>query len=259
MKNDLRLTLVQTDLVWEDPEANRSNIERLLQECQPSDVVLLPEMFPTGFSMNPEPLAEDMNGPTARWMKGMAKQLDSALAGSVIIREAEKFYNRLIWAEPDGTIRHYDKRHRFSFAGEDAKYTAGTERPTWTWRGCRIRPQVCYDLRFPVWSRNDDDYDFLFYVACWPERRSHPWKSLLVSRAIENMAFVAGLNRVGKDGNGVTHSGDSAVLNALGEVIASAKPNKTEILHVVLSADELRQARERFRFLQDRDSFEISR
>lgn len=255
--NELKVALLQTSLFWEDPSRNRAMFGEMIKQLRDLDVIFLPEMFTTGFSMNPVQLAEQMSGPTVRWMLNTAASTGFVVTGSVIIHEEGQYYNRLIWAEPDGRIRHYDKRHRFSYAGEDQKYTAGTDRPTWEYKGWRIRPQVCYDLRFPVWSRNDDDYDLLFYVANWPSRRSFPWKSLLVARAIENMAYVVGLNRVGEDGNGVDHSGDSAVLDPLGEVISSATPDNVEVVEAVLSKEKLREIRERFRFLDDRDSFTL--
>lgn len=228
-----------------------------LIEIQKTDVIFLPEMFSTGFSMRPSEVAEPMSGETVAWMKEKAEALNAVVTGSVVITENEKFYNRLIWAEPSGEIKHYDKRHRFSYAGEHEEYSAGQTRPTWEYKGWRIRPQICYDLRFPVWARNDDDYDLLFYVANWPARRSYPWKSLLVARAIENMSYVVGLNRVGEDGNGIDHSGDSVVLNPLGETVSAAQPNTTEVVNATLSKSDLRTTRERFRFLNDRDAFTL--
>lgn len=255
--NEIKVALLQCPLHWEDAEANRKAFESRFQKLEEVDIVFLPEMFSTGFSMNPQKLAETMNGPTLKWMKTWSERLNCVLTGSLIIQENQEYFNRLIWMEPDGRVRHYDKRHRFSYAGEHKEYTAGTERPTWEWKGWRIRPQVCYDLRFPVWSRNDDDYDLLYYVANWPERRNHPWKSLLTARAIENMAYVVGLNRVGEDGNGVTHSGDSRVLDSVGEIVAEAKPSEEEVVYASLSKEHLKSTRERFQFLADRDDFEI--
>ncbi|NVK27232.1 MAG: amidohydrolase [Flavobacteriia bacterium] len=256
--NDLNVSLVQTSLIWEDAKANRTHFEKLIASIQDSDIIFLPEMFSTGFSMKPEELAESMGGPTVSWMMTQAATKNAVITGSVIILEEGNYFNRLIWAEPNGIVKTYDKRHRFTYAGEDEYYTAGSDRPTWELKGWKIRPQVCYDLRFPVWSRNDNDYDLLFYVANWPERRSYPWKTLLRARAIENMACVVGLNRVGEDGNGVSHSGDSVVLNALGEPISEAKPHSEEIIHATISAEELKSTRERFRFLNDRDQFAIT-
>lgn len=255
--NEIKVALLQCPLHWEDPEANRQAFENRLNSMEEVDIAFLPEMFSTGFSMDPSSLAETMNGPTLEWMKRLSEKLGCVLTGSVIIEEDGHYFNRLLWVEPEGKVKHYDKRHRFSYAGEHKEYTAGVDRPTWEWNGWRIRPQVCYDLRFPVWSRNDDDYDLLFYVANWPERRSYPWKSLLTARAIENMSYVVGLNRVGEDGNGIAHSGDSRVIDSLGESVAEAKPRKEEILYATLTKHHLSSTRERFQFLADRDSFEV--
>ncbi|KAB2813977.1 amidohydrolase [Phaeocystidibacter luteus] len=255
--NDLKVSLVQTALHWEDAKANRAHFDSLLASVEDVDIIFLPEMFSTGFSMKPEELAEPMGGPTVSWMMAQAAAKSAVIAGSVIILEEGNYFNRLIWAEPNGIVKSYDKRHRFTYAGEDEHYTAGADRPTWELKGWKVRPQVCYDLRFPVWSRNDNDYDLIFYVANWPERRNYPWKTLLRARAIENMACVVGLNRVGEDGNGVAHSGDSVILNALGEPIAEATPHQEEVITAVLSKEELQSTRERFRFLNDRDQFDI--
>ncbi|GGH67729.1 amidohydrolase [Phaeocystidibacter marisrubri] len=255
--NELHVSLVQTSLHWEDAKLNRQMFDEHLSEIQKTDVIFLPEMFSTGFSMRPSEVAEPMSGETVTWMKEKAKALNAVVTGSVVITENGKFYNRLIWAEPSGEIKHYDKRHRFSYAGEHEEYSAGQTRSTWEYKGWRIRPQICYDLRFPVWARNDDDYDLLFYVANWPARRSYPWKSLLVARAIENMSYVVGLNRVGEDGNGIDHSGDSVVLNPLGETVSAAQPNTTEVVKATLSKSDLSATRERFRFLNDRDTFTL--
>lgn len=255
--NTLKLALVQTRLEWENSEANHTQLGKKLSTIPNVDIIFLPEMWPTGFSMKPEEFAETMDGPSVEFMKSQAQRLNAVVTGSVIIKENGQYFNRLIWAQPEGDIKHYDKRHRFTYAGEHKSYTAGNARPTWEYKGWKIRPQVCYDLRFPVWSRNDDNYDLLFYVANWPERRSYPWKSLLIARAIENMSFVVGLNRVGEDGNGIAHSGDSMVLDPLGELIVSAKPHDEEIVLAEVSKNDLHTARDRFHFLDDRDSFEV--
>lgn len=255
--NELRLALVQTSLHWEDAAANKRDMDAKLRNLSDVDVVFLPEMFTTGFSMRPSVLAETMEGETVQWMISWSKELNSVVTGSLIIEEDNQFFNRLIWAEPDGSVKTYDKRHRFSYAGEHEEYTAGSARPTWEYRGWKIRPQICYDLRFPAWARNDDNYDLLFYVANWPERRSYPWKSLLVARAIENMSYVVGLNRVGEDGNGIMHSGDSGVFNALGEAIAGPVSHAEEVIQVTIQKSHLDETRSRFGFLNDRDSFQF--
>lgn len=256
--SDLRVTLVQPDLNWEDKSKNLHLLAHLTEEnISGTDLIILPEMFTTGFSMSPEKFAEQPDGKTVNWMKDRAKQFNAAVTGSAIIEENGSFYNRLIWAEPDGKVVFYDKRHCFSYAGEEKHYTPGKERITIQYKGWKILPQVCYDLRFPVWSRNSDDYDFAFYVANWPERRSYAWKQLLIARAIENQCYVAGLNRVGLDGNKVNHSGDSMILSPQGKPIERLTPGKEDVSTVKLSKEELQKVRKRFAFLNDRDQFEI--
>ncbi|CAN5426619.1 amidohydrolase [soil metagenome] len=255
---DLNITLIQTPLQWEDATANRERIGQQLARIQrgSTDMVVLPEMFSTGFSMKPEQLAETMDGPTVKWMGEQAAALSAVVTGSLIIKDGNKYYNRLIWMRPDGSCGQYDKRHLFSYAGEDKHYTAGKERLVVELKGWRVCPLVCYDLRFPVWSRNRKDYDLLLYVANWPERRSYMWKQLLIARAIENQAYVVGLNRVGDDGNGISHSGDSAIIDPLGEVQVSQAHQPATITRDI-SAAHLLEVREKFRFLDDADGFEV--
>ncbi len=255
--NNLKLALIQTSLVWENAQANRNQLDKKLTKLDEVDLVLLPEMWSTGFSMKPQELSETMNGESVQWMKGHAVRLNAAVTGSLIIQDGGKYFNRVIWAQPDGVLRHYDKRHRFSYAGEDEEYTAGEDRPTWEWNGWRIRPQICYDLRFPVWSRNDNAYDLLFYVANWPARRSYPWKALLRARAIENMAYVVGVNRVGLDGNNIEYSGDSAVIDSLGATIVEAESGAEDVLMIEIDKGHLEETRSRFGFLNDRDEFKL--
>jgi omega-amidase len=217
----LRITTVQADLIWQDKAANLQKFETLLRGSLrgETDVIVLPEMFTTGFSMTPETLAEPMTGATMAFLRGKSHALDAAITGSFICEENGKYYNRLIWMQPDGQFWMYDKRHLFSLANEQNHYAAGNALCQIEWRGWTIRPLICYDLRFPAWSRNvaPNHYDILIYVANWPERRRQPWQSLLVARAIENQAFVVGVNRVGLDGNGVSHSGDSMIVDFSGE------------------------------------------
>jgi predicted amidohydrolase len=224
------------------------------------ELVILPEMFNTGFSLRPELLGETMEGPSVSWMKQMAQQYRIILAGSLMITESGKHYNRLIWMQPDGRYAQYDKRHLFAYAGENEHFTAGDHRLITQANGFKILWQVCYDLRFPVWARQQSsetlEYDVLVYVANWPERRSHAWKSLLIARAIENQCYVIGVNRVGEDGNGIAHSGDSMVVDPLGQVLLQLS-NGEAVETAVISKQELEQARSLFPFWKDADSFTI--
>lgn len=254
----LKFTLIQPNIVWEDKAANLKQYEDYIAGVSESmEVVVLPEMFSTGFSMSPERLAEPMSGATVQWMKGIAKQYRCILTGSVIIEEGGKYYNRLLWVQPDGQLGYYDKRHLFGYANEDQYYSRGDKRLIVSVKGFRICLQVCYDLRFPVWSRNkNEEYDVLLYVANWPERRSMPWKALLQARAIENMSYVVGVNRVGEDGNGINHSGDSSVYNPLGELVW--QQSHDAICHTLtIDIEVITQARAQFSFLKDGDDFII--
>lgn len=255
----LRVTLLQADLVWEDPEANRRAVAGELQRLAgATDLVVLPEMFTTGFSMQPERMAEESGGPTAAWLQQLATDLDAAVVGSVMTREGGRHYNRLLWATPHGTLQHYDKRHLFRMGGEDTHYAPGAEALLVEWRGFRIAPLICYDLRFPVWSRRRSgyDYDLLVYVANWPAARRHAWNTLLPARAIENQCYVAGVNRCGTDGAGVPYAGDSVVHDFRGEpiVIVPAGPGRAT---VSLDRDALNTFRERFPAHLDADGFTL--
>ena len=259
--SSLTITTLQVDLKWENKDANMSLLKGLLSNSPKSDVFVLPEMFSTGFSMRPELFAEDMTGNTMTWLREQSQSLDAVLTGSFIAQENGLYYNRLVWMKPDGTFSLYDKRHLFSYGGEDKHYTRGTDRIVVEWRGWRICPLVCYDLRFPVWSRNDGSedgiyYDLLIYVANWPVRRSHAWDALLIARAIENQSYVVGVNRVGKDGNGIYHSGGTAVIDYGGETIYRKKRQKA-VNTVILEKDKLEDFRKRFGFLADQDVFFI--
>ncbi|MBS1587225.1 MAG: amidohydrolase [Bacteroidetes bacterium] len=253
----LNITLVQSDIVWEDKQANLSHYEQLIAPVANKEVVVLPEMFSTGFSMAPKRLAEPMNGPSVQWMKNMALKHRCILTGSLIIEDHGKYYNRLLWVQPDGNLGYYDKRHLFAYAEEDKHYSRGEKRLIAQVKGWRICLMVCYDLRFPVWSRNlDNAYDVLIYVANWPERRSLAWKTLLQARAIENQCYVIGVNRVGKDGNEISYSGDSSVFGPLGEAIW--QQHMDEAVHTVtLSKENLNETRRHFPFLNDADKFMI--
>lgn len=253
----LRLSLVQCDLEWEHKTANLERIEALIEPLKgQTDVVALPEMFTTGFSMRPEFLAEPMDGSTLRWMAGQAAALDVSLTGSFIAAESGQYFNRLVWMYPDGHYLTYDKRHCFRPAGEQEHYTPGFRQLLVEWKGWKIMPLICYDLRFPVWSRNIHDYDLLLYVANWPERRVYPWNTLLRARAIENQSYTAGVNRVGVDGNGVAHSGDSVVLDFMGMPMQMASQIST-VLTVTLSRSSQQEFRKNWPFWMDMDGFTL--
>lgn len=262
--NNLRVTVVQTSLHWEDPGANRAMLEeKIWKITEPTDVILLPEMFTTGFTMNAAPVAEAMNVHTTKWMQQMADKTGALILGSVIVKEDGKFLNRLLWMEPGGSLRTYDKRHLFRMAKENNVFAAGQQRLVAEWKGWRICPLVCYDLRFPVWSRNryqaeskSMDYDLLVYVANWPQARVSAWDELLKARAIENLSFVAAVNRTGPDGQGVVYNGHSTVIDPRGSTLwfgEEAEAAKT----VSLEASFLAEHRERFPAYLDADDFRL--
>lgn len=254
---NLRVTLVQTLLHWEDKAANLKQLEEKLSPLTGrTDLVILPEMFTTGFSMHPAQLAESMNDATMQWLTHQANALNAVVTGSFIATENGNYYNRLVWMRPDGSYETYDKHHLFTYAEEHLHYTAGTARLVVELKGWKILPLICYDLRFPVWSRNVEKYDLLFYVANFPERRHHAWKSLLVARAIENQVYTIGVNRVGNDGHDIYHSGDSCLINYAGEVVHQVR-HLENIFTTTLSYQALLDYRNRFAFLQDQDAFYI--
>jgi omega-amidase len=263
--DNLRISLVQGATLWHDPPGNRAYYGDLIAPLRgSSDLVLLPETFTSGFSNDAIDQAETMDGPTVDWLRQQAAKLDAAVCGSVQLRVGDGVFNRLLWATPDGGLQHYDKRHLFRYANEHKRYAAGRDRLTVEWKGWRICPQVCYDLRFPVFSRNrydveragQLDYDLLLYVANWPAARAHAWKTLLRARAIENLCYVAGLNRVGSDGNGIHYAGDSAVIDFLGHP-ASECTDEEVVVTTTLLADELAAHRERFPAMLDGDAFTL--
>ena len=255
MVRAIRIAVVQTDLVWEDKQANLARFEALIRTSDSStDLIILPEMFTTGFSMNAEKLAEDMDGPTVTWLREMALVTQSVVTGSIIVREDNHFYNRLIWMRPDGSYAKYDKRHLFTLADEHHTYTPGREHLIVDLKGWKILPLICYDLRFPVWSRNTQDYDLLLYVANFPEKRRYAWQQLLIARAIENQAYTIGVNRVGTDGKDISYSGDSVIIDYAGQPLSSAAYLET-IQYATLSYLDQQAFRKRFAFLPDRDKF----
>ena len=290
--SNLTITLIQTSLHWEDKAANLQMLEKKINSIkEKTEVVVLPEMFSTGFSMKPELLAETMEGETLQWMRRIAAEKKIILTGSFICRGAEsdltdigktvqaaqsdptRFYNRLVWMLPNGQYGIYDKRHCFAFAGEDEHYTAGTKRLIASVKGWKINLLICYDLRFPVWARQSSppaplhgvergatapapEYDIIIYVANWPERRIHAWKTLLQARAIENQCYLVGVNRVGEDGNGIHYSGESMVVDPMGEVLY-CKKEEEDIFTITLDKAHLEAVRSKFPFLKDADGFNI--
>jgi predicted amidohydrolase len=256
----LRVTMVQQPLAWHDPGANRERFAALLAPLAGStDLVVLPETFTTGFSMDVERLGEPAGGPTTAWLEDLAGELDAAITGSVITLDAGRYYNRLLWAQPGGAPpRHYDKRHLFRMGREQQHFTAGTAAWTVPWRGFGVCPLVCYDLRFPVFSRRRAvlDYELLLYVANWPAARAYAWRQLLRARAIENQAYVVGVNRAGPDGDGVAYQGDSAAIDYLGEPLAEAGAEPA-LITVALDAARLHAFREKFPAHLDADRFTL--
>lgn len=253
----MKVALIQTDIIWEDAEQNRNNFEEKINMIASDvDLVVLPEMFTTGFSMHPETLAETMQGDSILWLKSLAKSKNTAITGSIIIAENEKFYNRLVFVFPSGEIKKYDKRHLFSLAGEKDAYTSGTQKLIIEYKGWKICPLICYDLRFPVFSRNVEDYDVLIYVANWPKPRTNAWDILLKARAIENMCYTIGVNRIGTDESNHEYVGHSQAVDFLGNSIL--EPQKAEgIFTATLDKNQMLETRQKFEFLNDRDSFEI--
>ncbi len=263
MSSNLTVTLIQSNLHWENKEKNlRMFEEKINAISQKSEVVILPEMFSTGFSMQPKLFAEAMNGTSVQWMKRMAISKKIILTGSLIIEENEQYYNRLIWMLPNGEYGFYNKRHLFGFAGEDEQYTAGNKRIVTSVNGWKINLQICYDLRFPVWNRQsfsegNHEYDILLFVANWPQRRSAAWKTLLQARAIENQCYTIGVNRIGNDGNNIYHSGNSLIIDPLGEIIYH-KEDEEDIFTTTLNKQHLEECRNKFPFWKDADSFFIA-
>ncbi len=257
-KLPLTVSLLQFDVEWERPDVNRARIDGLLRGHEgQADLLLLPEMFTTGFTMNAPAVAEPMDGATVSWLCEKSREIKADVAGSVVIEDTGRYYNRFIWASDGKVVGTYDKHHLFTLAGENRVYTAGNSKVTIEKKGWRIRPFICYDLRFPVWNRIDCDIDLLVYVASWPERRVNAWRQLLIARAIENQCYVAGLNRIGWDGNNLYHTGDSMVVHPLGDVMAAAKAESECIITASLDGVELERLRSDLPFLADADDFEL--
>lgn len=260
MNETFKVAFVQTDIYWEKPSENILNLQKLLEALpSPANLVVFPEMFTTGFLSNPVELAEFIDGKSVTWMKNVAGMMNLYLAGSLIIREDNNYYNRFILACPDGTIQYYNKRHLFTINSEESLYKQGYERKIFKIGKWRICPQICYDLRFPVWSRNRNDYDLLIYSANWPEARQDVWRTLLKARAIENLSYCIGVNRIGKDGNGISYIGESMALDYKGKVLNDVIHGFNGIKIVELSLTELHKFRNNFPVYKDADNFKIMR
>ena len=253
----MKVTLIQSPLIWENPKRNRSYFEGKINSISnTTDLIVLPEMFTSGFTMNPRAVAETMQGETVLWMQSLAKAKNSAITGSVVIEENNTFYNRMLFVFPSGEIQFYDKKHLFTLAGEDKVYTSGTQKVIVNYLGWKICLQVCYDLRFPVFSRNSEDYELLIYVASWPKIRINAWDALIKARAIENMSYAIGVNRIGEDDNGYEYTGHSQVVDVLGEYLV--EPTESEaVFSIELDKEKMMLTRQKLGFLNDRDAFEI--
>ena len=258
MISKLNIVAIQTPVFWENASKNRHFTDKKLRKLETKvDIVLLPEMFTTGFTMNSEKAAEDMHGPTIQWMQDWAEKLGILFGGSLVIRSKGKIYNRFVMVGNKGVLAHYDKRHTFTLAGEDKFYAKGTNHGLFKYKGWKICLRICYDLRFPVWSRNIKNYDLLIYVANWPAERINAWDTLLQARAIENMCYVVGVNRVGTDYNELVYPGHSAIYDPLGEVLAGGISNNEENFKAELNFLELQEYRKQLNFLGDRDNFDL--
>jgi predicted amidohydrolase len=255
MKDDIDIAIVQADIIWENPQENLKKYSHLLKDTEKVDVIFLPEMFSTGFSMRPQTLKETMTGPSVSWMKEMAKEMNAAVTGSLIIEEYKKIYNRAVWMYPNGEVQFYDKRHLYTMGQEHLHYSPGKEKTIIEYKEWKFCPQICYDLRFPAFARNLEDYDVVFYMANWPSPRHNVWKNLLIARAVENQSYCIGINRVGTDGTGLNYLGDSACVDAKG---CAKFMGKQEIVsHFTLNYKDLQSFRKSFPLLSDRDNFKI--
>ena len=253
----MKVAVVQTHIIWENAVENRSHLSQIINgSLEEIDLIVLPEMFSTGFTMHPKKVAETMQGDTILWLQHLAQAKNCAITGSLVIEEQGKFYNRLVFVFPDGTLKHYDKRHLFSLAGEHKEFSAGKNRLIVEYKGWKICPLICYDLRFPVFSRNSEEYDLLIYVANWPEVRSDAWNSLLKARAIENMTYTIGVNRIGQDENKNKYFGDSQIIDCMGNYVV--EPYQSDSM-IIAELDQKKQdrSRKKFGFLNDADGFKL--
>lgn len=253
----LKVAYIQSDIEWENSSKNLRKLDDLLNSIEDADLVVLPEMFNTGFTMNVEKVAQSNNGMVSLWLKKYALERNCALMGSTIVKEEAKFYNRLMMAFPCSAVQHYDKRHLFRMGNEHEQFSPGSQRTIFNFMGWRIKPLICYDLRFPVWSRNENNYDLLVYVANWPGARREVWNTLLKARAIENQCYVIAVNRVGNDGMGINYTGDSMIINPRGEIISELPINSEGVGYAELSLSELNSFRKKFPVHLDADSFKV--
>lgn len=254
----MNVALIQTDIIWENPSQNRRILEEKINALTESiDIIILPEMFTSGFTMHPNVVAETMNGETILWLQNIAKSKNCAITGSLVITENENFYNRMVFVFPDGTVQHYDKKHLFTLAGEDKIYTPGKEKVIVTYHNWKICLQVCYDLRFPVFARNTENYDLLIYVASWPKVRTNAWDILLKARAVENLSYAIGVNRIGTDNNNLEYIGHSQIIDELGNFII--EPTEKEgVFIATLDRNKMLETRNKLNFLNDGDVFNFA-
>lgn len=252
---NLKITIIQPNISWENPQANLEKYSEMILQSESTDVIILPEMFTTGFSMQPENLKEPMDGISVDWMKKIASEKDAALVGSLIIEENNQIFNRALWVFPDGKIEKYDKRHLYTMGQEHLHYSPGREKLIVEFRDWKFCPLICYDLRFPVWSRNQENYDVLIYMANWPSPRHHVWKNLLVARAVENQSYCFGINRTGTDETGLKYLGDSALVSPKG--FADFMGEKESVKTFEISYSDLHDFRKSFPLLDDRDEFQV--
>ena len=258
MKSELSITLIQTNIFWKDISKNINQITKRLEQINNKvDIILLPEMFSTGFTMNPENVYEKMDGKTIEWMKEMAVKHESAIGGSIVIKDKSKFFNRFLFVTPLGIVQFYDKRHTFSYVGEDRKYVSGKNKGIIKFKGWKISLRICYDLRFPVWSRNKENYDLIIYIANWPSPRINAWDKLLPARAIENCCYSIGVNCIGEDPNNNLYPGHSSVYDYFGNLISDKLSNKLSNINITIDRQSLLKYRKKFEFLKDQDTFEL--
>ncbi len=267
MKNQsIKISLVQSDLVWENTTKNLENFDKLLTEIDnETEIIILPEMFSTGFTMNVENLEKPLGKRAFDWLKDKAKKLDKIIVGSILFEQDEKYYNRMFWMRPDGSFETYDKRHLFSMANEHKIITAGNKRTIVEYKGIKFLLQICYDLRFPVWSKNtydkkNDTYEFdtIIYIANWPEKRKQAYTNLLKARAIENQSYIIWVNRIGKDNQGIYHSGDTQIIDSFGNILKQAEKGKNKVVNTEISIEKLKKHRLSFKVGMDWDKFSIN-